>query len=38
MNSPDSARPAFTLNDHDLMQIVVPGVRYEKRPARTPGA
>ncbi len=36
MNSPDSARPAFTLNDHDLMQIVVPGVRYEKRPARAP--
>jgi 6-oxo-cyclohex-1-ene-carbonyl-CoA hydrolase len=34
MNSPDTDRPAFTLNDHDLMQIVVPGVRYEKRPAR----
>ncbi len=34
MNSPASASPAFTLNDHDLMQIVVPGVRYEKRPAR----
>jgi 6-oxo-cyclohex-1-ene-carbonyl-CoA hydrolase len=34
MNSPASARSAFTLNDHDLMQIVVPGVRYEKRPAR----
>ncbi len=34
MNSPASARSEFTLNDHDLMQIVVPGVRYEKRPAR----
>ena len=34
MSSRDPDRSEFSLNDHDLMSIVVPGVRYEKRPAR----
>jgi len=35
MNSSAQSAP-FALNDHDLAQVVVPGVRYEKRPARGP--
>jgi len=31
-----SASPAFELHDHDLATLVVPGVRYEKRPAKAP--
>jgi len=34
---PVAARPgARALKDHNLAEIVVPGVRFEKRPARTP--
>jgi 6-oxo-cyclohex-1-ene-carbonyl-CoA hydrolase len=34
---PVAARPgARVLKDHNLAEIVVPGVRFEKRPARTP--
>lgn len=34
---PVAARPsARALKDHNLAEIVVPGVRYEKRPAKTP--
>jgi len=35
MNSSAQSAP-FALNDHDLAQVVVPGVRYEKRPAKGP--